>query len=416
MGIGCPTVFLPLRAVGGDAVDVVEIGLHRSVPYLVEEGQGAAEVTDGLQIGMHKEGSEALFGQFDRSIAFYLCVLEAVVGKGGHKGLFALTTQDVLIHLEDFPWFHGVVIDIDVALLQTAIRFQQLAVTDLDARALLALDLQAAESGDVLRIGIDIELVAEPLHGGGLQLLGDVNARHGLCGQLRCGLLDPLGLFPVCIVEGSGFPALFLQLCVETVATVYIIIGIATGSAFPSLVRAYGFRRSIRIGQAQLATQRGTASPSCLMEVPDSDRLLVVPAITQHGGQSVIALLQQIRHVVGDVKDAFAKVGITGIEVILAYTLTIDEQLVITRGGDIETCLLKCLCQLEGFTEKGSRLELLVLAIGDPLRLPIGFGELGRLETGDSGRSTQSSLFIPYLDGPVVTGMRLEGCSLGVRL
>ena len=310
---------------------IVEIGLHRRIPDLVEEWQGATELAYWLQIGVHEEGGQALLCQLDRLGTLDLHILETVIGERRYEGLFSLAPQGVFIHLEHLTRLLRIVIDIDVALLQPSIRFQQLSMLDREMRARLSLHLQTAETGDVLRETIDIEPIRESLHGCRSELLGDVYARHSLGGQLCGRLLNHHGLFPMGILESGSLPTLLLQAGIETITTVDIIIGISTRGTFPGGIRTNRLCRAVGIGQSQLRPERGPTPPSRLMEIPGRHRLLIVPPIAQHGGQGILSLGQQVGHVMGDIENPFVEMGIAGIQEVLSHPFPIDGKLMITR-------------------------------------------------------------------------------------
>ena len=102
-----PSVFLALRAVGRNAVQVAAIGLHGGIPNFVKQCIGAFEIACRLYVRMHEQSGEALGCERNRFGANHFDVLETMIRKGGDINLLlAVSAQGVLVGLQYLSFFH----------------------------------------------------------------------------------------------------------------------------------------------------------------------------------------------------------------------------------------------------------------------------------------------------------------------
>ena len=116
------------------------------------------------------------------------------------------------------------------------------------------------------------------------------------------------------------------------------------------------------------------------------------------------------------IQDAFVKMRIPRIKIVLSYPLAVDKQIVIAGGSHIHTGFFDCFSECKSFAEHGGRLKLLVVAVGYPFSRPVGRVELGCFESSRFRSLANIPVPIPYRHVPIVAGMRFQCHVAGVRL
>ena len=222
------------------------------------------------------------------------------------------------------------------------------------------------------------------------------------------------GIRPRSIVECRGIPSLLFKTGVIHIATVKVIVGIRTGRCAPAIVCSYYLRASVGIRNPKFAKEPGTITPACFLEIPYSLALDVIPSVAQYGSHGVFTLREQRSDVVRYVKKAFVEMGISRIKEVLAHTLSVYKKFCIAGSTYIGTGRSNWLFSRKGFTKQRSGFKFLILFVGYPFGLPIGWIDLCHLECGRLGSARFLTACIPNRNIPVVHSMGLERSCSGI--
>ena len=268
----------------------------------------------------------------------HLDVAESVVGElRGEYVLVAAKRIDVCLESEALVLVKQ---SGNATHVQPPLGIQFLAMLHAKHGAGPALETQACIARHIGSEVDDIDAVADGAHGfgavdgvnlHGMHLLGLHSGRWGHD-------LHATGPMAVIVVGGCN-PGQCLAGIIG-VARVDIVHQAGAICGAPCLVCRDGLH-AVGVGEPQLATQAGASVPVGFFEVPYTQPVyLVVEAVAQHGGDDILAFVEQWSDVIDVVQVATIVVGVTGIQTGRDGTLAVDFHLGVGGGTEVEACFL----------------------------------------------------------------------------
>ena len=166
---------------------------------------------------------------------------------------------------------------------------------------------------------------------------------------------------------------------------------------------------------AKLQEHRWPIAPRRLVRNPTRRGGRVVPAVAQHGADRVLALLQSVGHVVGDVQRSLVVAGEGRIEHVIADLAAVEMQFVEAQAAHADGGRADRLLDLERLAKHGARgrlrpldVEGQFLGVRDPFRLPLGRIENAHRPKGRLAPIGRLAVLVPHADLPPALRVRRQ--------